>query len=170
MKYCCDCKQTKELTEFPKNKSTKDGLHPHCRTCCSIRGKNYYQKNTQKTKEAHKKYYELNKARLYEKTKQYLQTDRGRFQHCRAYAKHNKIEWLLTFEEFLTYKNKPCTYCGDFFESRSGVGLDRVDSSGGYKVQNVTPCCARCNYLFLDYDKEEQYKHIAKVLANRSKT
>lgn len=31
MKTCCECKETKELTEFCSNKRTKDGLNYACK-------------------------------------------------------------------------------------------------------------------------------------------
>jgi hypothetical protein len=34
-KACVTCKQVKLLGEFPKNRTTKDGLHKQCRACLS---------------------------------------------------------------------------------------------------------------------------------------
>lgn len=48
-KICSDCHTEKALCEFNKNKQSKDGLHIYCKTCRSIRRRNYYLKN--KTKE-----------------------------------------------------------------------------------------------------------------------
>lgn len=32
-KICSKCKETKPMTEFRRDKSKKDGFHPHCKTC-----------------------------------------------------------------------------------------------------------------------------------------
>ena len=48
MKKCTVCKQDLEISMFNKNKSKKDGLQPHCRTCSHERFKKYYENNKQK--------------------------------------------------------------------------------------------------------------------------
>jgi len=59
------------------------------------------------------------------------------------------------------YKNKHSKY--DFLYN----GLDRIDSNKGYTIDNVVPCCKRCNIAkssmkykeFINYIKEV-YKHL----------
>jgi len=36
-KRCADCKQYKPVTEFPRNKNTKDGFHCYCKACNNAR-------------------------------------------------------------------------------------------------------------------------------------
>ena len=61
MKKCYTCKQTKDTTEFNKNKSRKDGLNTICKTCSRERSRRYYEEN----KEHHKKnIYKLKKQRI----------------------------------------------------------------------------------------------------------
>jgi hypothetical protein len=50
-KKCYTCGETKELTEFNKNKGRKDGLNSICRECSKARSKQYYAEN----REHHKK-------------------------------------------------------------------------------------------------------------------
>lgn len=64
-------------------------------------------------------------------------------------------EWSLTEEMFDDLVKSDCFYCaappsaikkhpaknGDFIYS----GIDRKDNFGGYTVDNVVPCCGRCN-------------------------
>lgn len=44
-KRCPHCKEHKELTEFHKNKSKKDGLQPVCKKCRKIYTRKHYLKN-----------------------------------------------------------------------------------------------------------------------------
>lgn len=48
-KICIACKKSKNVSEFPPNKSTKDGLNRKCRLCFNEYMKQWYAKN----KEAH---------------------------------------------------------------------------------------------------------------------
>jgi len=78
----------------------------------------------------------------------------------------------LSKSTWLTVVEKPCVYCGDIdkrnvattndYKKYSGPnltdeerlmceksinGVDRVDSSKGYTVDNSVSCCARCNWM-----------------------
>lgn len=41
-KVCASCQEEKNLTDFRKDKSRKDGYQPHCKLCARSRGKNDY--------------------------------------------------------------------------------------------------------------------------------
>lgn len=70
MKVCCKCKKEKDITEFHKNKSTKDGFAYECKECktnWADRGKEYYKdwKSNNKNKLAEYRYkYKLEKLEL----------------------------------------------------------------------------------------------------------
>lgn len=52
LKFCPTCKQTKELTDFNKNKSRKDGYQRECRECChKHQNKHYHTKKSPRLKE-----------------------------------------------------------------------------------------------------------------------
>ena len=42
-------------------------------------------------------------------------------------------------------------------------GIDRVDSSKGYTLDNCVPCCSICNTMKLNYTLQEFSDHITKV-------
>ncbi|MFA5048406.1 MAG: hypothetical protein WC516_05295 [Patescibacteria group bacterium] len=66
----------------------------------------------------------------------------GKFNtYKRVSKKRNKI-FNITFEEFLSFWQKPCFYCGSEIET---IGLDRIDNNKGYELENVVSCCKRCN-------------------------
>jgi len=60
-------------------------------------------------------------------------------------AKNRNLSFSLTFEQYLCFTARPCTYCGFKFET-AGSGLDRIDNSKGYENDNVTSCCKECNW------------------------
>lgn len=45
MKKCSKCKETKDCSEFSRNKSRKDGLHNYCRECDKEKRKHFYSCN-----------------------------------------------------------------------------------------------------------------------------
>ena len=69
----------------------------------------------------------------------------------------------LTDKEFISFWQKPCTYCGDDIET---IGLDRINSELGYNVTNVTPCCKRCNEMKMADTKTDWINKMKKILTN----
>ena len=74
-----------------------------------------------------------------------------RYSTYKSSANVRDIPFLLSFEEFNEYWNKPCYYCGDEIQ---GIGLDRIDSEGPYSIENIRPCCALCNKAKLVLSEE----------------
>jgi hypothetical protein len=71
-------------------------------------------------------------------------------------ARKRKLEFDLYFDNFSILIRKPCHYCGVKSSNvkitltcKEGFpynGIDRIDSSIGYIITNVVPCCKVCNY------------------------
>ena len=112
---CYSCHETKSLDEFGRNKNRRAsmGRSHECRVCHNKRSKDH--KNTPE----------------------------HRFATYKSGARVRKISFELSFEEFISFWNKPCFYCE---EEIMGIGLDRKDSTGSYCIENVLPCCGQCNY------------------------
>jgi len=91
---------------------------------------------------------------------------RSVFNNYRTSATRREKSWELSYDFFLEEIVKPCTYCGrdrtgyfnptnDWEERFEYTGLDRVDSSMGYSIENVVPCCKACNRAKSDMTMEE---------------
>ena len=74
MKTCNKCNQTKPLTEFHKDKNTKDGFRQQCKECVN----EYYQKNKECISTRHKEYRQNNKESIAEYKKEYYQINKKR--------------------------------------------------------------------------------------------
>lgn len=80
------------------------------------------------------------------------------YRALRKNARERGYDWALTPEQVKDISQKPCLYCGaePYQEIKDGYngynggltynGLDRVDNSKGYVIENVVPCCGMCNY------------------------
>lgn len=62
-KICYRCKKIKPITEFHKNKNSKDGFYCYCKECCSELCKEYY-KNSKDYREERKKYSKKRKQKI----------------------------------------------------------------------------------------------------------
>ncbi len=90
-------------------------------------------------------------------------------------AKDRSLCFELSDEEFHSIVTQPCSYCGAlpeeriFRKGRTGEcsafvnGIDRINSSEGYTLANVVPCCIKCNRMKLDYSTKDFIDHISKI-------
>ena len=71
------------------------------------------------------------------------------------HQKENDYISDILLEDFSKLSVSNCYYCdmpSSLSESKS-VGLDRIDSSQGYLLTNVVPCCSLCNRMKNDYQE-----------------
>lgn len=64
MKKCSDCRESKPLDEFYKDKSLRDGFRSRCKECSRAHGKAYYKKNKDRIHAKDKRYREENPDRV----------------------------------------------------------------------------------------------------------
>jgi hypothetical protein len=69
-------------------------------------------------------------------------------------AEERGLSWLLSEEIFNFITKQDCIYCGAQPSNKRNLsdgssfiftGIDRVDNSRGYELDNVVPCCRICN-------------------------
>jgi hypothetical protein len=91
------------------------------------------------------------------------------------HAKDRNLEFLLSEEEAVEIILKNCIYCGSAPSNFKTVkpsrklrnkyncnittlyynGIDRIDSSKGYTIDNCVPCCHKCNRSKSDLSLED---------------
>lgn len=78
----------------------------------------------------------------------------------------------LTDEQFYSILVKNCYYCGDVPQQVSSTkggslfvhsGIDRLDSSEGYTMENSVPCCYPCNLMKLNMSYNDFITRIVKI-------
>jgi hypothetical protein len=89
------------------------------------------------------------------------------FGNYKREAKARKIIFNLSKEEFLNLVTKNCCYCNcepkQIIENKFGNGdfiyngIDRIDSSLGYTIDNVVTACGQCNQSKKDYSQDDFY-------------
>lgn len=98
------------------------------------------------------------------------------FQYKRG-AKKRSLVYELTTEEFTNLVTGECVYCGDKqVHTQKGqgktsgdfhyTGIDRVNSSKGYTLDNCVPCCWLCNNMKSNTEESVFLEHIEKIYQN----
>jgi len=98
---------------------------------------------------------------------------------CKRKAKKQGLDYKLTEEQYRAITQKDCYYCGakpnniSKNEGRYGVyiynGIDRVDNNKGYTMDNIVPCCKRCNYAKKNHTLQEFKDWIKRIYDNINK-
>lgn len=82
----------------------------------------------------------------------------------RGNARSRNIPWNLDRQSFRRLVQEACRYCG----CQPAGGIDRLENSVGYTVENSVPCCAQCNYGKRDLTEADFLAWIGRVAAHRS--
>ena len=141
MKKCTTCCIEKNTSEFI-------GQHGLTKTCKMCRDSN--KRQDEKRDDEHR----LELSRIRE------QTVHIKYSRCERSARERGFVFELTVEQFLDIIKRPCHYCGeisvydeedkndgDDMDTLYKNGIDRMDNSVGYLMENCVSCCKMCNYM-----------------------
>lgn len=96
----------------------------------------------------------------------------------RSRARRKGYEFEFDKEGFREITSQNCYYCGgspiQVQRSRQGKmnglyvynGIDRVDSTKGYTLDNTVPCCKVCNFMKMNMTEERFKEHLYKIIEN----
>ena len=124
-KKCSKCGELKPLEAFGKTVGSNLGYISKCKDCSK------QEALLPESKAKNLKLRQVRRLRPEQKFKDYQKR-----------AEANSTSFDLTFEQFMTFWQKPCSYSKHPIAT---IGLDRVDSDLGYTLRNVVPCCEVCN-------------------------
>ena len=106
----------------------------------------------------------------------YTQEERMFKKVVQASAKARGIECTITVEDYINTATKNCHYCGaspvpiDYLTRKEEIpipvnGIDRQDSSLGYILNNIVPCCRTCNTMKNDLTVENFLQHTQRIVS-----
>lgn len=107
------------------------------------------------------------------------------YQQYKRNAKSRNMPFDLTKEQLKELIRQDCYYCGNpplnmvrTFNGRNGNnihepvpynGIDRVDSSKGYNLDNCVTCCYLCNFAKQDRTVEQFLNWVKRIYINQYK-
>lgn len=101
----------------------------------------------------------------------------GSCNHLYSVYKHNalkrNLEYSITIDDFRNLTSSDCYYCGEKPQyAHDGVtcstpyiynGIDRVDNSIGYTLENCVTCCRICNWMKRTQSQSDFIEKCAKI-------
>lgn len=103
-----------------------------------------------------------NRERNYKK--EYMKNKSVHYSHYIKRANKRNLLFELTFEEFSELVIKECYYCHHKVDTEVN-GIDRINNSLGYTLENSVPCCEICNRMKHEYHPE-YFIEKCKMIAN----
>lgn len=115
--------------------------------------------------------------RIEKNRKEYGESSKNRvLRRYKHDAKKRGLEFLLSKEQFLDTISKNCSYCklppyniqndGESYGEFIYTGIDRIDNSKGYTLENSTSCCRICNMAKGEMTREQFLSHIERIYYN----
>ncbi len=144
-KTCTGCGKTKTLRLFDRHGRGRHGRFSKCSDCTSEMAARNRLANPDKYRSRNGSINNL-------------------YSVLKSKCKAAQREFTLTLEEFSVLRAQPCYYSGHSLP-KFGGGLDRIDSRRGYSIDNVRPCCARCNAMKGEMTEEEFVLQMEIILA-----
>ena len=142
MKRCAGCGGVKKATEYHRNRTAKDGLHPRCKECRKA------ELDTPRAKSYRKEYYRKNKNAHKEALRRWYRENPEKVAEHRLWT-HYRIT-PAEYEAILVRQGGRCAVCGA--TEPGGAGRWHVDHDHGCcaTVRSCGECvrgllCTRCN-------------------------
>lgn len=134
-RVCPRCHETKELTEFGKNRRSKNGLNSYCRPCACLMRKEWSRANPEKIKAGARRFYLSSKAKGYRPA-----------YHRRA---HLKRDYGLTTDQYdaiLASQGGRCAICREYETHVRHGKVTRLAVDHEYGTDRIRELlCQRCN-------------------------
>ena len=163
IKHCSICKQNFSISEFYKNKITKDGLEFRCKKCRHVyyqthrdeeaaRSKVWYQLHRDEVAARNRAWYQLHHDETTAYYKVYWQTTKGKaikknIRHKRrSLTKDGDVSSQQLAE--LLKATKRCYWCDQRFTKKITKHIDHYDplsKSGKHTLSNLVVACPHCN-------------------------
>lgn len=163
MKTCSKCKETKELTEYSKCKSRKDGLQAYCKSCKSEEQKKYYGINQDKYKFQRNEYCKEWRKKNKDHLKEYEQKRKNNIERKNS-KRISTMEWhrrnRKTRQQYENnYRKNKLKQDPIFkFKIRNREKINKIFKKNGYSKRISTHQILGCSFEYLKLHIERQFK------------
>ena len=147
----CKCSVCGNVSEVRADRLQNSKYIPQSCTYCSA------DLHRRKTTERYQKVYQCEGEEYNDKIH-----DASRLHSIIGNAKGRNINFNLSEEQAISILHQDCYYCG----KPHADGIDRIDSTKEYSLDNCVPCCGVCNIMKNKFDYNTFFDHI-KLIYNR---
>lgn len=159
-KTCTKCGDTKTLSEFHLNNTTRDGLHSRCKDCAKAVAKAHYVAN----REAKKAYARKHRQETMSATLKRERAYRLANPHVKWEAHYREQSLALGFlpivvpfakADLIDRYGDACVHCGGIFEELDHYPVP-IALGGAHSLENCVPSCLACNRAQISRIRKER--------------
>ena len=147
MKQCSKCKRAKSVSDFYKNKQTKDGLRSDCKRCCKSLYEKYYQTHKSINAKQRKEYQRIHMVKLVDYDRKYRKTLIGYLRKLFVLIKQRCNNPKTSNYKYYGGRGIKCLFksVDDFVDyvvnalqvDPRGLQIDRIDNDRHYERGNI---------------------------------
>ena len=158
-KQCSDCFKFKPIEEYSDTK--------RCKPCREKDIKQYKKRDKEHVNEIQRIASQKPERKAVKKEWVKANPEKVAFKNlnCRNRDYPGSID--LTKEQFETIVKQNCYYCG-IMQEKGFNGVDRMDSTKGYEIDNCVSCCADCNMMKGAVDNITFIQRVEHILTHNS--
>jgi len=154
--YYCGTLQERGFNGIDRKDQTKGYILDNCVSCCKMC--NYMKGSTSdevfiKRVEHILTFQNKISGNLYP---EYFASHKGTYySEYKNRALKKQLDFLITIDDYNNITKSNCYLCGKSYNNVHKNGIDRIDNSKGYILDNVKCCCGECNYMKRDYQLDD---------------
>jgi hypothetical protein len=150
--YYCGILQDRGFNGIDRKDQTKGYIIENCVSCCKMC--NYMKGSTNEE--------------VFIKRAEHILTFQGKIAgnlYPECFANHKsalycqyrfralkkQLDFLITPNDYINITKNDCFMCGKKSDQCHQNGIDRMDNTKGYTIDNVNACCCECNLIKKDY-------------------
>uniref|UniRef100_A0A6C0I5H7 Uncharacterized protein n=1 Tax=viral metagenome TaxID=1070528 RepID=A0A6C0I5H7_9ZZZZ len=165
--YYCGILQEKGFNGIDRKDQTKGYILENCVSCCKLC--NYMKGSTSnevfiKRAEHILTFQNKISGNLYSEC--FANHKSACYSSYKSRALKKQLDFLITNEDYDKIINNNCYLCGKTNDDKHKNGIDRIDNSKGYFINNVKSCCGECNYMKNDYELDDIINKLLLIYKN----
>jgi len=162
--YYCGVMEERGFNGIDRLNSTEPYVHSNCVSCCTMC--NMMKGSSGPNVFVHRVEHVLTNLKVIQGESypvEFLDYNGCSYSAYKARAEKKELPFEISKETFTHYTDLPCYLCGKEVTYTHRNGIDRLDNTKGYTLDNIRSCCGTCNYMKKNYEYEDVIKKFALI-------
>ena len=151
--YYCGIIEERRFNGIDRMNSTEPYIQSNCVSCCTMC--NMMKGSSGPNVFIHRAEHILTNLKIIEGERypsEFLDIKGTTYSEYKTRAEKKELPFEISKETFTHYTVLQCYLCGKEVSDTHSNGMDRLENSKGYTLDNIRSCCGICNYMKKNYE------------------